>query len=245
METANIKTVTIYESWITVAANLTDEQKGQFYDAIMRYALYGEEPELAFPLDSFFSLIKPNIDKSNNRKIAGANGGKKSSKSQAKSDRKNKQTVSKTQAKFKQTLTEEEVEEEEEVEVEGDINIIPPACDKFVKLFPREGMRDYQQAVKSAIEAVHRQLDQPGATVESAIEVVESGTINYAAAVSKWSWEEKRFIKDAEKFYKESHYLTDPVKWQSKTENNNRRSDGYDWRNPETWGTETTMGEAK
>jgi hypothetical protein len=245
----NIKTVTIFESWVQVAETLNNEQKGEFYHAIMRYALYGEEPELTPPLDAFFSLVRPVIDKSNNRKIAGAKGGKNkqnSSKTQAKF----KQNASKTQASdeanfkqaFKQTIkqnaSEEEEEEEEEEEVKGE-NIIAPACEKIVKNFPKEGIRDFRKAVYAAINAVRYQLDLPGATVESAIEVVENGVLNYANAVNSWSFEEKRFIKDAEKFFNESHYLTDPVKWQSRKENDtHRKPTGYDWRNPDTWGEE-------
>ena len=224
----NIKTVTIFESWVQVAETLNNEQKGEFYHAIMRYALYGEEPELTPPLDAFFSLVRPVIDKSNNRKIAGSKGGK------------NKQNSSKTQAKFKQTIKQNasEEEEEEEEEVKGE-NIIAPACEKIVKNFPKEGIRDFRKAVYAAINAVRYQLDLPGATVESAIEVVENGIINYANAVNSWSFEEKRFIKDAEKFFNESHYLTDPVKWQSRKESDaHRKQTGYDWRNPETWGEE-------
>ena len=113
----------------------------------------------------------------------------------------------------------------------------------MVRNYPKEGIRDFQAAVKSAINAVYHQLDLPGATVESAIEKVERGVINYADAVSKWPFEEKRFVKDAEKFFNESHYLTDPVKWQSRAKPAASKSAAYDWRNPETWGNENEGSE--
>ena len=86
-----VKTCTIFESWAMVAETLSDEQKGRFYHAIIRYALYGEEPNLEPPLNAFFALIQPVIDKSNNRKVAGAKGG-------AKAKQADKQNASKTQA---------------------------------------------------------------------------------------------------------------------------------------------------
>ena len=250
-----VKSCTIFESWAVVAETLSNEQKGQFYHAIIRYALYGEEPKLEPPLNAFFALIQPVIDKSNNRKVAGAKGGAKpkqadkqnASKTQAKRKQIESKTEATEKAKPKQNASEEDKEEEEEEEIGGGINIIAPACEKMVRNYPKEGIRDFQAAVKSAINAVYHQIDLPGATVESAIEVVEKGVINYADAVSKWPFEEKRFVKDAEKFFNESHYLTDPVKWQSRKKSpGGAAKGGYDWRNPETWetneGKENDMG---
>lgn len=65
------KTVTVFESFVVAAETLkSDDEKGKLYSAIMRYSLYGEEPELDGICSALFELMKPNIDKSNCRRDA-------------------------------------------------------------------------------------------------------------------------------------------------------------------------------
>lgn len=65
-----IQTATVFRTWVELAESLTDSDRGKFYHAICRYALFGEEPELNGVMNAYFALIRPTIDKSNRRKIA-------------------------------------------------------------------------------------------------------------------------------------------------------------------------------
>lgn len=230
-----IKTVTIYDSWIKVADLLTDEQKGQFYHAIMHYALLGEEPELDAPLDAFFTLIKPNIDKSNSRKIAGSNGGK------------NKQNSSKTQAKFKQNASKSEVclneddkqnssktpskekekeKEEEKEKVKENIHtltsVIACECERIANLYPKAKIGDFRKVVEAIGNAVQREQDR-GCSVNDALALVELGTREYAKAAEHI---QKRFIVQATKFYDDGIFNNDPETWVQKS----TVEKPYDWR---------------
>lgn len=69
-----LKSVTVYATFVEAIDGVckNDAEKGKMYSAIMRYALYGEEPELNSVLLAVFSLMKPAIDKSKMRKLCGA-----------------------------------------------------------------------------------------------------------------------------------------------------------------------------
>lgn len=55
----------------------SDREKAIFIDAMMRYAFFGEEPDLPEYLSSMFKLIRPNIEKSVKNMRQGAVNGKK------------------------------------------------------------------------------------------------------------------------------------------------------------------------
>ena len=59
---------------------LPDSDRLKMYDAIVNYGLYGEVMELSPVLRAMFSLIKPNIDSSQNRYKAAKENGSKESK---------------------------------------------------------------------------------------------------------------------------------------------------------------------
>lgn len=65
-----IQTATIFRTWVELAESLTDSDRGKFYHAICRYALFGESPKLNGVMNAYFALIRPTIEKSNRRKIA-------------------------------------------------------------------------------------------------------------------------------------------------------------------------------
>ena len=80
-------------------------------DAIVRYALYGEMPDLERIADSAaiaFELSKPNLDASRRKAESGKLGGK--------AEAKPKQTASKDEANDKQTASKKEIEIEKEIE---------------------------------------------------------------------------------------------------------------------------------
>lgn len=104
------KYVTLFSSFvISIDSAVTDDaEKGRLYTAIAHYSLYGTEPELTGISAALFELMRPNIDTSNKRRLAGEKGGKKS-KTQANC----KQNESKTQANCKQCPPMEKEKEKE------------------------------------------------------------------------------------------------------------------------------------
>lgn len=87
-----IQTATIFRTWVELAESLTDSDRGKFYHAICRYALFGEEPELNGVMNAYFALIRPTIDKSNRRKIAQQLSRRKREENSQKASQNNPQT---------------------------------------------------------------------------------------------------------------------------------------------------------
>ncbi len=117
---------TFYASFAKAISRIKKKaDRCEAYDAITRYALYGEQPDLDAMADAAaitFDLIKPVLDTAKRKAENGKRGG---SKAEAKS----KQNASKTEAKRKQRASDIEVEGEKEgeIEVEGENECsIPP-----------------------------------------------------------------------------------------------------------------------
>ena len=87
-----IQTATIFRTWVELAESLTDSDRGKFYHAICRYALFGEEPQLNGVMNAYFALIRPTIDKSNRRKIAQQISRRKREENSQKASQSNPQT---------------------------------------------------------------------------------------------------------------------------------------------------------
>ena len=67
-----------FYSYYTAYKKLSKESdKVKFIDAVMKYAFFGEEPDLPEYLDSMFDLARPNIDQSVKNAQQGAVNGKK------------------------------------------------------------------------------------------------------------------------------------------------------------------------
>lgn len=71
---------TYYKSFYEGIKNLDDTTYRRLNDALMCYALYGEEPKLTGLEESLFISWKANIDASNRRKENGAKGGRPKTK---------------------------------------------------------------------------------------------------------------------------------------------------------------------
>ena len=67
---------TYYKSFYEGLQDLDDATYRRLNDALMRYALFGEEPELTGTEKTAFISWKANIDASNRRKTNGAKGGR-------------------------------------------------------------------------------------------------------------------------------------------------------------------------
>ena len=115
MDDETRKGFTFYESYAKALRRISKKaDRATAYDMICNYALYGTEPDLDGVADAVaiaFDLIKPTLDASRKKSIAGKNGGSKEKGTR-------KQTESKRKAESKQT--EREIEREVEIEVENE-----------------------------------------------------------------------------------------------------------------------------
>lgn len=104
------KQFTFYSSIFESASRIKNKAaRCDFYDAICKYALTGESPDLDKLPDAVavgFISVKPNLDASRKKANSGKAGGKA------------KQTASKPQANGKQSASEKEIEKEIEKELE-------------------------------------------------------------------------------------------------------------------------------
>lgn len=107
---------TFFESYYMAVKELDNAIKAEYYDVLFEYALYSNEPgEDASPIvKALFIAIKPNLDKSKARRIAGAKGGSKTKDEQSKNEANGKQN----EANGKQTPTDKEKEKEKEKDKE-------------------------------------------------------------------------------------------------------------------------------
>ena len=99
-----------YESFYDAISDLTLQQQAKMYNAICRYALYGEEPELKGSLSTVFKLIRPQIDANTRRYENGKKGGRPvnstgsaDSEEAEKTEPKPKENLTKTKAKPNKT----------------------------------------------------------------------------------------------------------------------------------------------
>ena len=100
------KGILFMRSYYEAISLLDDGDRLKMYDAIVRYGLTGEEPELPPTLRALFILIKPNLDNSAKHYVAAAENGKKGGR--PKNDGKNQ---SETEAKPKITETKPKITE--------------------------------------------------------------------------------------------------------------------------------------
>lgn len=110
-----METLTFYKSFYEAIKNLNEEQRLKLYDAIFEYQF--EQKNTTFDdviLNSLWLLIRPNIDASNSKKLAGGKGGRPKKNKSKPSFSKNKNLA------FQNSKSNEEVEVKEEVDVEVD-----------------------------------------------------------------------------------------------------------------------------
>ena len=69
-------TITMFESFYIAAQDMDIESRVKFYEAIMTYGFYGEEPELPGMVNTVFTAIKPVIDRSRQMRESGRRGGR-------------------------------------------------------------------------------------------------------------------------------------------------------------------------
>lgn len=69
-------TITMFESFYIAAQDMDTEDRIRFYEAIMAYGFYGEEPELTGMVKTVFTAIKPVIERSRQMRESGRKGGR-------------------------------------------------------------------------------------------------------------------------------------------------------------------------
>lgn len=89
------------------------------------------------------------------------------------------------------------------------------ACDaeRIAKLYPQGKTGSFRELLKLVMDAIARETDHPGATLESAIAKVEKGTLAYARAMKDTP---KRYLAKPEDFFGEARYAFDPSVWERK-----------------------------
>lgn len=101
-------------------------------------------------------------------------------------------------------------------------------------LHPKQ--RDNRSEIAAIVEAVQREADKPGGSIEAALGKIRAATEAYAAAVAAWPETKKRFITPCKRWFEEGCYLDDPVTWrQDDPSAGGGRKRKFDPRDPSTW----------
>ena len=194
---------TFYRSYWDAIEELPSKSQLPILKAIIRYALFGEEPSnLPSTCRAVFLLVKPTLDSSRKKAASGKQGGK-TPKANA------KQTESKPLSPDKQTSCEKENEKEREneVETEGEKEKKHPAliCDgkcftSFFDAYPNKRKRDDAWEKWKALNPDHATVDK----IMSAVAAWKQST--------QWTEDGGRFIPLAVNFLSDSGYwLTPPA----------------------------------
>lgn len=121
---------TFYRSFFEGVSRIKNKQsRCDAYDAIVRYALDGIEPDLGKLSDSSalaFVMAKPNLDASRKKAEAGRKGGESDKKSVSKREANAKQSVSKPQARDEEANAKQVKEQDKEQDKDKEQMLITP-----------------------------------------------------------------------------------------------------------------------
>ena len=239
---------TFFKSYLDQIEKVPEEHRLAAYEAICRYAIYGEEPDFsdgtALFADLIFTGARPTLDaairKSENGK-AGGRGNKKQTESTA--EESEKQTESKPKAKQKQTeskakanekQTESYKDKDKDMDKDMDNNIHVPAearlseraleeefDSEIWKLYP-----DTRRNGKKAARAAYVRDRRNGASKTDVI----LGINRYRAYIKTCEIED-RFVKQADTFFRQRAWENE---WRPLKDGGNKWSQGmethnYDW----------------
>lgn len=114
-----MNSLTFYKSFYEAIKNLDEKARLKLYDAIFDYQFAQKNIEFDdVILQSFWTLIQPNIDASNSKKLAGAKGGRPKKNQKKASFLKNKNHPFQNSKSNVEEEVDVEVEEEVDVDVE-------------------------------------------------------------------------------------------------------------------------------
>lgn len=77
--------------------------------------------------------------------------------------------------------------------------------------FPRVG--NIQEDCRAIVEAVQREADKPGGSVDSALELIRDSVRKYADSVSKWPPQKRKFIANCKSWFEAGRYNESPEMW--------------------------------
>lgn len=95
--------------------------------------------------------------------------------------------------------------------------------------------RELRGDVAAIVEAVRREADKPGGSIEAALGKIRTATEAYAAAVAAWPEAKKRFVTPCKRWFDEGCYLDDPATWRQDDPAAAGRKRKFDPRDPSTW----------
>lgn len=181
------KQFTFYVSFANAVLRIKDDSsRAQAYDAIVKYAIWGELPDLNSMSESAaiaFDLIRPNLDSSRKKAEAGESGGKQN-KSKTKTKRKQNKSKEKASNNREEQASEKEKEKEKEIESECSISPLPPFPDYPVLQDAFDGWLRYKKERKEKYtdEGMRRLIRKLTASVKEYGEDAVSSVINDSMA---------------------------------------------------------------
>ena len=84
-------------------------------------------------------------------------------------------------------------------------------ADKIRSEFPRVG--NIQEDCRAIVDAVQREADKPGGSVDSALELIRDSVQKYADSVSKWPPQKRKFIANCKSWFESGRYNESPEMW--------------------------------
>lgn len=127
-----------------------------------------------------------------------------------------------------------EVEEDKERETmrAGELELWQEAA-AIQALHPKR--RELRGDIAAIVEAIRREADKPGGSIEGALGKIRTATEAYAAAVAAWPETKKRFVTPCKRWFDEGCYLDDPATWRQDDPSAAGRKRKFDPRDPSTW----------
>lgn len=141
-----------YASFYEAISELDPEDQLACYNAITRYALFGEEPQSGGIVKAVFKLVKPNIDANQKKREAGRKGGEaKAKQDESTAEAETKQTGSKREAQRSKSVAntkqneahyekvpsnedeDEDVNEDKKKRVEKKSRFAPPSLEEVTE----------------------------------------------------------------------------------------------------------------
>lgn len=141
-----------------------------------------------------------------------------------------KKTRNKREINGGESESESEPENEERERGGAEESRIRQEAEKIRELHPRK--LNLYDDVSAIVEAIQREADKPGETVETVVSRLNAAVQSYADAVANWPANKKRFIAPCRKWFAEGRYLEDPASW---IQNDGSSSGGFNAADPSTW----------
>lgn len=192
---------TFYKSYWDAIEELPAKSQLPILKAIIRYALFGEEPvSLSSVCRAVFLLVKPTLDSSRKKAANGKQGG-----------RGNKATESKPKANQKQSASEKEKENEieKEIEIEGENN--NKSKPEAPAPFDGKAFTAFWDAYPSKIDRNAAWDAWCAIRPDSATAARIVSALNAYKASGQWIEDGGRFVPQAAKFLSKGYWKSPPA----------------------------------